>query len=100
MVKKLKQFGMNSLLQFAEAVANKKCAGVDRLARRQRNSLICWFCENYLELLNDISLMFATHQQPFEPIPSAKRNELAFFQVLEQAEVNWEWSSSNDDTSF
>jgi hypothetical protein len=25
---------------------------------------------------------------------------LAFFQVLEQAEVNWEWSSSNDDTSF
>jgi hypothetical protein len=100
MLKKLQQLGMNSFLQFAEAVAKKKCVHIDRLVRRQRDSLICWFCENCLELLNEVPLTAATNQQPLEPILPPKRNEFAFFEALEQNERDWEWLSNSEEASF
>jgi hypothetical protein len=100
MMKKLQQNGKNSLLQFAKAVAKKKGISVDRLARRQKDSLICWFCENCPELLNDDPLTSVTNQQSAEPILLPTPKEPAFFQGLEQAEANWEWDSIKEDASF
>jgi hypothetical protein len=88
MMNKLQQLGKNSLLQFAEAVAKTKNISVDRLAHRQKDSLICWFCENCPELLNDLPLIPATNQQSAEPISFPEPKEPTFSQTLEQAEAN------------
>jgi hypothetical protein len=53
---------LNSMLALAEQFAPLKGIRVDRIARRRKNCLICWFCENCSEFLS-----------PFVPKPAGEK---------------------------
>lgn len=41
---------MNKMLKLAQAVSQEYFVKLDRRARRNKSTLICWFCENKLSL--------------------------------------------------
>jgi hypothetical protein len=64
------------MLSFAKDLAQPRGLKIDRLAQRTKNGLICWFCENYRDLL----------AFPRPSVPSTAFNELEDSGLFEDEE--------------
>jgi hypothetical protein len=66
------------MLALANAIAWGKAVKIDRDARRSKECLICWFCENVPEIIGNPAAAAAilTSPAPAMPAPAhAKRSE-------------------------
>lgn len=84
-VKKLLQtiFGKWQIGQFREIsmkIANDACLNIDHLAKRYNKCLICWFCENWNDVV--IILLNYAYQQSFKDNLRDKKENTRLFNIL------------------
>jgi hypothetical protein len=95
-----------TLLRLAESLARAKHVVVDRLAKRSKECLICWFCEFVPELLVNLVVPTpapapAVTSSNGEKTESKTDSFASFFAELADGQVyedDWTWTSqgSND----
>jgi hypothetical protein len=78
-------FTRPQLLDVASRLGPKKGLRVDRGAMRQKTLLICWFCENFPELVHSIQSPLR-HERAGEPVVGAEPDDFDPFDLPEEWE--------------